>query len=305
MESESSRRWDVYAYGMSLWSTIHKLKDGYPEEDTYGEILDTHQVPGGEAANGALILSRFGLSVRLDGASLGRATREALVSFYEANGVDCSLMSYREDFEGWKDIVLCGGGTRTVLGWFQQLYGGDNILWSEPNAEAIAEARVALIDPSFPGASEKAAQLCASSGTPFVSLDSGYDSPLATEAAAIVCSNEFLSSRYPDVNRDELLDRYAKQCKGLVVFTLGGKPIRFARGKERGELEPYAIDVLDTLAAGDSFRAGVAYGIAQGLEPEKVVRYGAATAALVCQRFPSIHPIPTLAEVEALVKGTV
>ena len=42
---------DVYVYGMTVLSTIHQLKDDYPEADTYQEIEQTFLMPGGEAAN--------------------------------------------------------------------------------------------------------------------------------------------------------------------------------------------------------------------------------------------------------------
>ena len=41
-------RLDVYLYGMTVLSTIHRLKCPYPEADSYQEIDRTHVVPGGD-----------------------------------------------------------------------------------------------------------------------------------------------------------------------------------------------------------------------------------------------------------------
>ena len=52
---------DVYVYGMTVLSTIHKLKGDYPKADTYQEIEQTFIMPGGEAANSAVVPARASL----------------------------------------------------------------------------------------------------------------------------------------------------------------------------------------------------------------------------------------------------
>ena len=41
---------DVFAYGVVSASTLYRLKGSFPEAEGYGEILDTHPMTGGEAA---------------------------------------------------------------------------------------------------------------------------------------------------------------------------------------------------------------------------------------------------------------
>ncbi|MBK1878576.1 carbohydrate kinase family protein [Pelagicoccus mobilis] len=293
----------AYVYGMSLLSTIHKLKTGYPAEDTYEEIVQTETVPGGEAANGAILLAKWGVETKLDGTHLGSRTRQALLAAFGNFGVDCSLLTYDPSFEGWKDIVLCGGGTRTVFGWFQALFAVEDKYWNELNTEAVAEADVVALDPFFGDSSRAVAEACLDVGTPFVSVDAPFDDVLARGAAAIVVSGEYRDQQYEGVGKRELLELYAKECSGLVVFTSGEGEILYAEDGEVKSIDPYDVEVVDTLAAGDSFRAGVAYAVARGYDGERTVRYGAATAALVCARFPSIHPVPSLDEVKALANG--
>ncbi len=300
---QSTKPLQAYVYGMTLLSTIHQLKDGFPKEDSYGEIVHTSIVPGGEAANGATLLSHWGVETQLDGTHLGSLTRESLLESLEKYGVDCSLMHYDPEFEGWKDVALCGGGTRTVFGWFQALFGLEDKHWSEVNVGAVRRADVVALDPFFGDSSLRVAKACIESDTPFVSIDVGYECLLARAAAAIVISGEFREREFPGVEREELLRRYRETCQGLVIFTSGAGSIDYAHEGSVYSLSPYCIEVVDTLAAGDTFRAGVAYGVAKDFAAGEIVRYGAASAALVCGRFPSIHPVPCLAEVEALVEG--
>jgi sugar/nucleoside kinase (ribokinase family) len=56
------------------------------------------------------------------------------------------------------------------------------------------------------------------------------------------------------------------------------------------------VHVRDTTGAGDSFRAGIIYGMLNGQEDEELIRTGAAVAALVCERFPGVLNSPTEGE---------
>ena len=67
--------------------------------------------------------------------------------------------------------------------------------------------------------------------------------------------------------------------------------------------QPYEIDVVDTLAAGDTFRACVVYGVLQGMRDRDVVRFTAACSGVACMRFPSVHEPPTLGEIETLMNA--
>jgi len=58
--------------------------------------------------------------------------------------------------------------------------------------------------------------------------------------------------------------------------------------------------VKGTLGAGDSFRAGVLYGLLQAWDDETTVRFAAAAAALWCTRFPAAAAPPSLEEVLGL-----
>lgn len=103
---------DIYLYGMIVLSTIHRLAADYPEADGYGEIEETHVVPGGETGNSALILARLGHRVKVGGPFLGTQTRTGVLAFLRQHGIDCSGLHYDAGFDGVRDLVLVGGKTR-------------------------------------------------------------------------------------------------------------------------------------------------------------------------------------------------
>ncbi|MFZ6027545.1 MAG: carbohydrate kinase family protein [Chloroflexota bacterium] len=293
---------DVYLYGMTVLSNIHLLKGKYPPADTYQEISQSYLIPGGEGANAAIVLSHLGLRTQLDGTFLGADTARPLGDYLTARGVDISLLPCDETFPGWRDLVLCDGESRTVFGWFNAYFSDGSKRWTDPDENAIRTARMAAIDPFFPGASQRAAALCMQHEVPYVTIDCPYDGDMAQQARAVAVSREFLDNTYPGGDYAGLFERYRQACRGLLIFTFGSRELWFASpGGERQSLIPYKVEVVDTLAAGDSFRAGIVYGLLAGMDDRQTVRFASALAAIVCTRFPSVYQPPSLDEIQALM----
>lgn len=294
---------DVYLYGMTLLSHIHLLKGPYPEADTYQEIRESYIVPGGETANAAILLSHFGLKARVDGPSLGVKTREGILDSFRHHGVDASLLKMDEGFDGVEDFVLVGGKTRTVFGKFQNYFSDSIQRWSAPDLDSIRSARVVSLDPYFREASLQTARWCVEEGKPTVVIDCPPDEFLHQHSAYSVISAEYLKQTFPGVERREILKRYTQSSEGWVVLTAGSKDVLYSRkGEEPRTCRPYPVEVKGTLGAGDSFRAGIVYGLHQGWDADQTVRFASATAALVCTRFPVAADPPGLDEVLGLMK---
>lgn len=294
----------VYIYGMTVLSTIHQVKNNFPAADGYGEILQTHVIPGGEAANAAIVLESWGIKTQLDGCQMGSITAGPLTEYLTTRGVDCSRMTPNDNFPGWRDIVFCDGASRTVFGWFGDYFSRGEKLWTEPDEEAIRTARCVALDPFFPGTSARVAQLCAKHGVDYVTIDCKWNTDLAQNARVLVCSKEFIQNNYPEADPAWLFEQYRQMCGGLLIFTFGSEGLWYGSSKGRRKIiGAYPVTVTDTLAAGDSFRAGIVYGLLNALPDEELVRFAAATAAIVCTRFPSVAVPPTLSEIRALMAG--
>jgi sugar/nucleoside kinase (ribokinase family) len=298
------KNFDVYAYGMIVLSTIHKLRDKFPSPDGYQEITHTFVMPGGEAANAAIVLSNLGFSVTLDGPFIGDSTAQPLREYLQKHNVDCSLLRHHTGFPGWRDMVFCDGDTRTVFGWFIDYLFGGSKFWNKPNEQAIKSAKCVALDPFFGAESEEVARLCQKHKIDYVTIDCRIDSIITKGARAIVCSKEFIDREYKGIAPEELLKQYQSSCAGLVIFTFGSRQVLFtSRNNSVQTFLPYSIKVVDTLAAGDTFRAGIVYGILKGWSDLEVVRFASATAAVSCTRFPSVYEPPMLTEITDLMNS--
>ena len=152
------------------------------------------------------------------------------------------------------------------------------------------------------GDAVRAAEICHALQKPYVTIDCAYDSAMHRLSAVNVVSDEFYREHYPQEARDEVLRAYMENSDGLTIFTLGAREIRFGRkGGEIRSFAPYKVDVVSTLGAGDTFKAGCAYALWAGMDDLSTVRFAAACAGVACTRFPLPLDPPQLAEVLALM----
>lgn len=295
------RQPDIYLYGMTVLSTIHLLAGPYPEADSYQEIKETHNLPGGETGNSAIVLANLGYQVKIDGPFLGRKTKDGINNFFTKYNIDCSDLHFDPEFDGVQDLVLIDQNSRTVFGQFAK-YFSEGIKWSKPDQTAINSAKIVSLDPFFGEESVMVADYCASSGKEYVTIDCGPESNIHRYAAATVISNEYIQNNFPAENINDLIQRYATNSNGLVIFTFGAREILYCRkGEPVKKMTPYKVAVRSTLGAGDTFRAGVVYGVLNKLTDAETVKFAAATAASVCARFPMALNPPSLTEILGLI----
>ncbi len=293
--------YDIYLYGMVLITTSHLLKNDYPEPDSYAEIAQTYHFPGGETGSCATVLASLGASVKMDGNHMGINTYDRIKGFYESINVDISRLTNARDYEGLEDLVLIGKTTRTIFGKFTDYFENGEKRWNTPREEDIKTSTVIGLDPFFQEASELAAQYCREYNKKYVTIDCKYDSPLHQYSEVNVVSNEFIQNNYPGEDAQALFRKYTDNSEGLVIFTFGSRDILYGRkGEGIYSFTPYKVDVVSTLGAGDSFKAGAVYALLQGMTDPEIVSFASATAAVACSSFPLWLNPPTLKKISAL-----
>ncbi len=295
---------DVYLYGMTLMTTSHRLMDEFPERDSYGEIVESHRLPGGETGTCAVVLGNFGLSVRLDGNHQGYNTYSDLKSYFASMPISLGLVTYDPDFEGLEDIVFIDQDTRTSFGRFCSFYADTSQRrWNQPDEAAIRNAQVAGVDPYFFGESIEAARLCHEHGVRYATIDCRFDSDVHALSEVNVLSGEFLRSNYKGWDLESLFAEYMKCTSGLVVFTFGAEDLWYGRGGQPvRQFSPFQVDVQSSLGAGDSFKAGVIYAMSKEMDDAMLVRFASATAAAACMSYPIAENPPTLDAISDLAR---
>jgi sugar/nucleoside kinase (ribokinase family) len=291
---------DVYCFGHVSTGKVYRIRGRFPEPDGYGEVVEVLENYCGEATGTALVLSRFGVSVELEGNWIGdNAEGRRTLEFLQAQGIGCSGLRIEPGYVGANEVVISDRQTRTVFGRYVDLLFTTK-QWDDPSPDRIAAARLACVDPTFGETSLTAARQAAEVGVPLVTSDVRPDGELAGMAAALVVSPELLRREFPDDDWEALFDDYARSCPGLVVFTFGHEPAWFGRdGRE--VMRPFRVEAVDTAGAGDAFRAGIIYGLLAGWGDARTVRFACAVAGVACRTAPGVVNFPGLQEVEALL----
>lgn len=298
------KEFDVYAYGVIASSELHLLSMAFPLPDGYAEIAESHFMTGGEALNSAIVLSRLGVSVQLDGNWIGDTPAgERLLATIRRYGIDARRLRVEQGFAGAREIVFSDEQSRTIFGNYVDLLSTTR-KWNIPQKADLARAQIVCVDPPFQAESSLVGAYAVELGVPFVSIDCPYDQELSRAAAAVILSGEFRNRQYPQAELSELFAEYQQRAQGLVVFTVGDDAILYGRRESPiRQFKPYPVKVIDSAGAGDSFRAGVIYGMLQQWEDEQTIQYAAALAGLVCASFPGVLNSPTHAEVMRFIQA--
>ncbi len=103
---------------------------------------------------------------------------------------------------------------------------------------------------------------------------------------------------------EKAVARLLQGVRKAVVFKRGGDGSRvYTKSGEVFDAQPFRIDVLNVLGAGDAFASGFLYGYLQGWGWAKAARMGNATGAIVVTRQGCANDMPTLPEALALVEA--
>ena len=295
----------IYLYGMICGSNSFKLNE-FPNPDEYSEIQQSERFIGGETGTCATVLSSLGAEVRIDGTHIGRSTAQLTRDFYRDKQVDLRSLTFDDSFDGLEDYVIITGSDRTPFGmfghFFGEYYNGGVKHWNAPKENDIAWCDFAAIDSFFGEDSQTAAEMCVRLGKPYVTIDCKYDSYIHRHAAVDVISGEGLKMHCGDVSREEIFPRYAENTDGLTIITNGGNTLMYGRkGETAKSFQPYKVEVASTLGAGDTFKAGCTYALANGMCDDELVRFASACAGVAISRYPMQLDPPKLREIEELI----
>jgi sugar/nucleoside kinase (ribokinase family) len=115
--NDQIKKFDIYSYGVILSSTLHLIHHPFPPPDGYAEIRQTYSMTGGEALNSAIVLSRLGLKVMLDGNWIGDTTDgKLLLKRIRKYNIDTRRLKVKKEYSGVREIVFSDEQSRTIFG---------------------------------------------------------------------------------------------------------------------------------------------------------------------------------------------
>ncbi|HIS03322.1 MAG TPA: ribokinase [Candidatus Pullichristensenella avicola] len=263
-----------------------------PGETLTGVSFST--IPGGKGANQAVALGRLGMPVRMAGGVGDDAFGETYLRNFRENGVDTALVRVFSGMTtGTASIEVNAQGENHIIV-VPAANGACDMAWLEETLPALEDCDIFLLQHEIPlpVVFEAIRRLHAMGKT--VILDPAPAAPVPEEVLAMVdyiTPNEtelraITSAMGEDADAPARVRRLLDLGVGCVINKSGGNGAYVAaRGAAVEHVPGFAVKVVDTTAAGDTFNAGFAAGLALDLPLLEAVRVGHAAAALSVTAF--------------------
>jgi ribokinase len=283
-----------------------------------GETLsgsDLILIPGGKGANQACAVARLGRHVTMIGQVGDDPFGELLLTSLRDAGVDTRGVGTSAGATGAASISVLPSGENAIvispaanarltpelaLARLDDLKAGDLVLLQLETPLATVRAvldhaadrgAVAILDPApaRPLSNDLLRNV-------------GYLTPNESEAALLLGGQKPSIGDVVDArqNATHLLELGAQ----AVILKLGPQGCFVAADGFRSSFQGFAVDAVDSTAAGDTFNGAFAVGLAEGMSIPEAARFANAAAALSVTRLGAQTSIPNREEVTAFLNRT-
>lgn len=262
--------------------------------------------PGGKGANQAVAVARLGYPVQMIGAVGEDVFGQALLDNLIEAGVGTEAVTCVPGPSGVAPILVASNGENSIV-----VVPGANGKMTPAivgkHADLIRLAGMVLCQLELPLETVSyILAICAEAGVPAmldpapaaelpesVWMQIAWFTPNETEAALYIGN-----VAAPEEASKRLL---AQGLKGVVLKRGSeGSYVAVAGGEEKW-VRPFAVEAIDTVAAGDCFNGAFAVGLLEGHDPWTAARFASAAAAISVTRRGAQASMPTRAEVDAFI----
>jgi len=258
-----------------------------------GETLigsDFYTTPGGKGANQAVAVAKLGIETKMIGRVGGDTFGQELLAALHLVGVDTDGVKIdRSTHSGVAVITVADTGENQIIG---VLGANDRLDTTDVDRliQQLPHAKALLLQLEIPLTTMREAAIAAHRAGVPVLLD---PAPAPKESIADVYP--FVDYLLPNevevgqlvgfaVNSPDTAAKAAAtlQAQGVktVIIKLGAQGVFCATSDETLFVPAFAVNAIDTVAAGDAFAGGFAAALVEGLPLQTALRWGSAAGAL-------------------------
>jgi ribokinase len=264
--------------------------------------------PGGKGANQAVAAARLGYPVQFVGMVGDDTYGQQLIQNLADAGVETSAMEAAPGSSGLAPIFLAADGQNAIVV-VPGANGQVDTAYVDKHIDVIRNAGIVLCQLELPMPTiDHTLALCAKLKIP-VMLDPAPAAALSDPAwkqLAWFTPNETEAAFYLNEASDPEPVARGLLARGLrgVVLKRGaeGAFVATAEGKA-GWVKPYAVDAIDTVAAGDCFNGAFAVALLEGKDPLDAARFACAASAISVTRRGAQASMPTRADLNTFLAG--
>jgi len=270
------------------------------------------KVPGGKGANQAVALARLGIPTHIVGRVGTDSFGTELLNHLQASGVQTDNILVDDTVSsGVAFIIVDDRGENQIV-----VIPGANGQVNQEDVERLSHllptAKALLLQLEIPLVSVVAAAQAGRNANITVILDPApAQSHLPAELyplVDIITPNEVEAAQlvgFPIDNQDAatkaaqvLLQRGVK----CAIVKMGAKGVVCATSEETFFVPAFAVQAVDTVAAGDAFNGGLAAALYTGLSLHQAVVWGAAAGALAATKLGAQTSLPDRLTFDAFLK---
>lgn len=285
-----------------------------PTFPTPGETLLGHSyitVPGGKGNNQAVAAARLGADVQFVGRVGDDLFGEEVLKIVNNENIDTSPVAIdKENGTGLAVINVDDKAENSIV-----VISGANMALDEEDvarAEGCLEgAKVLLLQLEVPLKADLQIAEIAQRKNVQVILDPAPAVPLPEKAYQVVnfitpneTETEILVGIKPSNTTEAAQAAKILHERGVenVIIKMGSKGVYYDSKDGSGFIEPYKVNSIDSVAAGDAFNAGLAVAISEGKPLVEAVRWGAAAGAIATTRKGALPAMPHRTELLQLME---
>ena len=277
----------------------------FPNEDEKVELLDIQMQCGGPVSTALVTLSRLNVATAFIGSISNDPLGLEILRDLEKEGINVRALKVTPGFTSQLAFIAIteGVGKRSIF-WHR-----GSVPPLEPDyvqLGAFPNATLLHLDGLMIDASIEAARQAKARGMSVV-MDAGTmragSQRLATLVDVLIASERFAT---PLVGADARPETALEALHGLgpelVIITFGPRGSIGSDRRNTVHQKAFPVDALDTTGAGDVYHGGYLYGMLQGWDMRRCMRFASAVAAIKCCRIGGRKGIPDLHAVETFLR---
>ncbi len=296
---------DVLGLGCA---TIDELLfvESYPAPDGKVLVSEAQTQGGGLTATALVAAARLGASCAYGGMLGFDPTSREVAQILEAEAIDVSLVSWREDAAAIRSTIIVDTSAHTRTIFFRK----PGLVGAPPDApleSEIAASRVLLIDHYGGAGNTRAADIARRAGVPVVADFERQNVP-DWEAFFPLVDHLVLSRNFAfelsGASEPEAAARALWNTnRAVVVVTCGDEGAVAFDGDKVTRVAAFSREVVDTTGCGDVFHGVYAATLAWDFPLQKRLVWASAAAALKAEHIGAQGGIARRADVEALARS--
>lgn len=292
---------NILVVGQTTYDTTYFI-DHYPAENSKTKTTDKVENPGGGAFNMAALLNKWGKNTTLLSVVGNDIYGTEILNACQQIGLSSDYIGKNEGHTS-KASVICNttSKTRTVIAHYDQ-----NLIMNEANFDFTPD--IIIGDGKYPETFKKVLGLFPKA---ISILDAGRCDDATIELAHLVkylvTSHDFAEDYTKtkiDLNNqkniDYVLETLNQDFKNNVIVTIEKRGSIIKINGTIYLIPSIAVEEIDTTGAGDIYHGAFAYGISEGWDLAKTMRYANIAGALSTTKKGSMTSIPELTEVDKI-----